>query len=101
MRAKKIILLAGLTCAALLTAVLLTPNGFWEMRELQSQMARTQVHIRQIEDSNQELRRKVELFRKEDQSAANFRWREELGLIRKGELLYIESMSANGPSHKE
>ncbi|TVQ80933.1 MAG: hypothetical protein EA369_01180 [Bradymonadales bacterium] len=74
---------------------LFTKNGFWELRQLKRQMSETQVHIRQIEASNQELRRKVDLFRQSHPSAEEFRFREELGLVRANEIIYIETSSEN------
>lgn len=86
--------LSVVACFAIV-AILLTPNGYWEMRNLKSQMQKTSQHIRQIEVANQELRRRVDLFRNEDLSALQYRWREELLMIKEGEILYWE---AKGPS---
>lgn len=61
-----------------------------DLYRLQDQMNRTQSHIAKIENSNRDLRRKVDLIRKKDPAAFDFRIRVQLGMLKEGELLYLE-----------
>jgi len=91
MRWKPAILMASLSLFFVFLGVIASPNGLKELIHLKNQMSSTKDHTQRIEEANRDLRRRVELFRRADPSAKNFRFREQLGLIKEGELLYLES----------
>lgn len=54
-------------------------------------MEKTKLHVSKIEDSNRELRRRLDLVQKQDSAALEYRIRVQLGLMKEDEILYLES----------
>lgn len=65
------------------------PKGLRDWFHLKAEINDTELHIRQLENSNQELRRKVDLIRENSMSVKEDQIRESLGLVRKDELIYF------------
>lgn len=66
-------------------------NGLFDLYRLSEQMEKTKLHVSKIEDSNRELRRRLDLVQKQDSAALEYRIRVQLGLMKEDEILYLES----------
>lgn len=74
----------------MLAVIFFSHNGIRDLLSLKSQMNRTSDHIQTLEESNRELRRRMDIMAEMPTRILEDEAREKLGLIRQNEIIYFE-----------
>jgi len=71
-------------------AMFFAEKGIKDLSRLVSEIRETEIHIRQLEKSNESLQRKIKLLEAADPRFLEDRIRSEYGLVHAGEWVYLE-----------
>lgn len=87
---KKFSIYLSLETFVVLAVIFFSHNGIRDLLSLKSQMNRTSDHIQTLEESNRELRRRMDIMAEMPTRILEDEAREKLGLIRQNEIIYFE-----------
>jgi len=87
---KKFLIYLCLETIVVLVVISFSHKGISDLLVLKAQMNKTSGHIQTLEESNRELRRRLDILAELPKRILEDEAREKLGLVRQNEIVYIE-----------